>query len=97
MKIFAIDKLLQGASLEKIQPFLKDEARHAWKLHKEGYLRELNFRTDRPGVIVVMEVDSIEQAREIMSELPLVREKLIDFEYIPVGAFLPFEDLFEKY
>lgn len=96
MKIFAIDKLLPGATLEKIQPFLKEEARHAWKLHKEGYLRELHFRTDHPGVVIVMEVDSIEQARRIMNELPLVREKLIDFEYIPVGAFLPFEGLFEK-
>lgn len=96
MKIFAIDRLLTGASMEKIQPFLKEEALHAWKLLKEGSIRDIYFRTDHPGVVVVMEADSVENARKIMSTLPLVREKLIEFDFIPVGVFLPLEGLFKE-
>ena len=96
MKIFAIDYILNGVTMEKIMPHLKEEALHAWKLMKEEKIREIYFRKDHPGVVVVLEAGSIDEAKAIMSDLPLVREKLIEFDYIPVGAFLPLEGLFAK-
>ena len=80
--------------MEKIQPHLKEESRTAWKLYKEGIFREVYFRTDRPGAVIVMECDTVDTAKKALSDLPLVREKLIDFEVIPVGYFSPFEGLF---
>lgn len=75
---------------------MKDEAETAWQLYKSDVIREIYFRTDKPGVVVVMECENVEEAKKVMDELPLVRENLIKFEFIPVGYFSPFEDLFAK-
>lgn len=39
MKILAIDKFLEGTTLEKVQPHLENEMKIAWKHYKEGYIR----------------------------------------------------------
>lgn len=96
MKVFAIDKINPGVMHEQVQPYLKQEAKTAWQLYKSEVFRELYFRADHPGVVIVMECDSVDEARKALSELPLVKENLIEFELIPVGYFSPFEGLFAK-
>jgi len=46
------------------------------------------------GIVFMLECDSVDEAREILDELPFVREELIDFEFIPLGPFSYFELLF---
>lgn len=95
MKILAIDKLLPGANLDKIKPHLKEEAKMAWENYVSGIIREIYFRQDKPGAVLIMECKDVEEAKKLLSELPLVKERLIEFEFIPLGAFTPFETLFE--
>ncbi|QDU66742.1 YciI family protein [Engelhardtia mirabilis] len=94
-KVFAFDEFKPGVTLEQVAPLLKQEARHAWELYKQGVIRENYLRTDKPGALIVMEVDSVEQARSITDTFPLVKAGLIEFRFIPVGAFTPYETLFE--
>jgi hypothetical protein len=94
MKILAVAKVDPQTTREKIQPHLAAETMHAWKLYKEGTIREMYDRRDRMGVVFVLECDSVADARTSLSELPFVREKLIDFEVIPLGPFSYFEMLF---
>jgi hypothetical protein len=96
MKVLAIDKLLPGISIERIQPFLKSEAEHAWKNYEAGIFRELYMRGDRPGAVVILECRDIDDAKTIMAELPLVKEKFIEFDFIPLSPFTPFASLFGK-
>ena len=97
MKILAIAKVDPQTTLEKIQPHLEAEVKHAWKLFKEGTVREMYNCQDRPlGVVFVLECSSVNEAREILDELPFVREKFIDFEMIPLGPFSYFEMLFRN-
>lgn len=96
MKILAIDKFQPGIAMEDIAPHLRDEAAHAWRLYEQGVFRELYFRGDRPGAVVIMECPDVDEARKIMNELPLVKNNLIEFEFIPIGYFAPFASLFEK-
>ena len=96
MKIFAYDVAKPGVELNQIEPLLKKEAHHAWELYKKGIVRELYFRTDRPGVVLVLECKDVEEAREFTNELPLVQAGLIEFNFIPVGAFVPWESLFTE-
>ncbi len=96
MKILAIDKLLPEVATKDIAPHLRNEALHAWMLYKQGVFRELYFRGDRPGAVVIMECRDVDEARKIMNELPLVKSNLIEFEFIPIGYFAPFASLFEK-
>jgi hypothetical protein len=98
MKILAIAKVDPQTTLEKIQPHLEAEVKLAWKLYKEGTVREMyNCQDRRLGVVFVLECSGVDEARKILDELPLVREKLIDFEVIPLGPFSHFEMLSRDY
>jgi hypothetical protein len=96
MKILAIAKVDQETTLEKIQPHMEAEVKCAWKLYKEGPVREMYSCPDRRmGVVFVLECDTVDEARTALHELPFVREKFIDFEMIPLGPFSYFEMLFK--
>ena len=98
MKILAIAKVDPQTTLEKIQPHLEAEVKHAWKLYKAGTVREMYSCQDRRlGVVFMLECSSVDEARKILDELPFVREKLIGFEIIPLGPFSYFETLYRDY
>jgi hypothetical protein len=94
MKILCLSSVKPEATPEKINPCLKEEAAHAWSDYKAGLVREWYFRTDRPGVVLMLECADVAEARRRLGDLPLVKAGLIDFEYIPLGPFLPLEALF---
>jgi muconolactone delta-isomerase len=97
MKILAVDKILPGATEEKIKSHLKEEAAKGWELYNAGIFREMYFKTgDTPGAVLILETASVEEARQILNELPLVKEGLVDFEIIPLGPFIPFGMLFAQ-
>jgi hypothetical protein len=98
MKILAIAKVDPHTTPEKIRPHLEAEVRHAWKLNREGTVREMYSCQDRRlGVVFVLECGGADEARTILADLPFVREKLIDFEIIPLGPFSYFEMLFRDH
>lgn len=94
MKLLAIDRFLEGTTMEKVQPHIEEEMKVSWKHYKEGYIREWYFRQDTPGVVLIMECDSINEAQSLTDEFPLVKEGLITFDFIPLGPFEPLEALF---
>jgi len=96
MKILAIDKHLSGATPEKIKMLLKKEVQHSWELQKQEIIREIYFRTDNAGVVLILECKSIDEAQKVLSEFPLVKAGLIEFECMSLGCFKPFELLFGK-
>lgn len=93
MKILAIDKFLPGTTMETVQPYLQDEMKISWKHYKEGTVREWYFRQDQPGVVLILECDSVDEAQNLIDEYPLVKEGLIAFDLIPLGPFEPLEAL----
>lgn len=94
MKLLCLDIPTPGASPEKYRPYLADEARHAWKLHKSGVVRDFYFRQDRPGVVLIAECDSVEAAQQALREFPLSKAGLLDWKVIPLGPFATWELLF---
>ncbi len=96
MKILAIGKSLPDATEEEFRPHLQEEAARAWELYASGLFRELYFRTDRPDAVLVLECADVEEARQALDTLPLVREGLLDFDLIPLGPFVPFSRLFAE-
>lgn len=94
MKLLCLDIPLPGASPEKYEPHLRGEVRYGWQLYKAGIVRDIYFRQDRPGVAIIAECDSIEDARRALAEFPLAKAGLIDWQIIPLGPFLGWESLF---
>ena len=89
MKIIGIATAKPGVTQDQLKPFMKDEAREAWRLYQADVIRENYTRTDHPGVVTIFECASVADAERICQAFPLVREGLIDFEFIPVGYFQP--------
>lgn len=94
MKILALEKELPGAMAEAFQPLLKDEARRVWELQQSGALREIYFSADQHTAILMLECPSVDEARRVLSSLPLVTAGLIEFEIIPLAPYDGFARLF---
>ena len=97
MKILAIEKDVVGFRKNELDAtLLRQEAMRAWELQQSGRIREMYFRADKPLAILILECDSTDQAKEILSTLPLVRDGIIEFEIIPLVAYSGFQRLFKK-
>jgi len=95
MKILALEKELLNVKDSDFQPFLEAEARKAWELQQEGLIRELYF-TDDHCAVLILEANDKAHAREIVDQLPLVQQKLIDFDLMALTAYPGFARLFKQ-
>jgi len=84
MKILALEHEAPTATVEQFQQYAKDEARKVWELVQAGVVREANFRVDRNKAVLVLECQTVEEARDELSVLPFVQNELITFELIPL-------------
>jgi muconolactone delta-isomerase len=96
MKILAMEKEVPGVTDEEFAPHLKAEAARAWELHQAGVIRELYFRADWPGAVLMLECASVEEAAGVLNTLPLVQAGLIAFDIIPLQAYPGFSRLFAE-
>ena len=97
MKILAIEHDPPDVTDDQFtSELLRAEAQRAWELHQTGVIRELYFRADRSEAVLVLECADVDEARSILDTLPLVREKLIGFELIPLLAYPGFARLFAE-
>ncbi len=96
MRMLCLDRPLPGATPEKYQPHMLDEIRHTWQAYKQGIVRDIYFRQDRPGVAIFLECDSVEEAKKIFAEFPLFKAGVIEAEVIPLGPFANWEFLFAQ-
>lgn len=88
MKILAIEKAIAGVTEAQFTPeILKAEALKVWELQQRGFIREIYFRADETSAIVILECQDLDEAGSIIQQLPLVKEKLIDFEFIPLKPY----------
>jgi hypothetical protein len=95
MKIIAYDRFKPGVTMDTVQPYLKEEVANVWRLWKAGIVRENYARADVPGVVIVFECASVEEAKRHVDDFPLSRAGLLEWFYIPLDAPLPLEFLFD--
>jgi hypothetical protein len=95
MRIIALERPVPGVRDDAFTPaLLREEAEAAWALHQAGTIRELCFRTDREEAVLFLEAPDLAAAGELLARLPLVRERLIAFELVPLRAYPGFARLF---
>jgi hypothetical protein len=83
----------QGVNRQRIIRVMPAEIRATVKLYLNGEIRQWYSRGDARGVIFFLGVKTVEKAHAIMETLPLSKENLMDYEYIPVGPLLPLASL----
>jgi hypothetical protein len=92
MKILAIEKELKTVDWGKESQTLVDEARTAYDMLLSGSLREIYFNEHKHAVLV-LECDDQLSAKQLLSKLPLVRKKIIDFEIMELRPYTGFSRL----
>ncbi|MFE7746095.1 hypothetical protein [Nocardia sp. NPDC057455] len=95
MKVIVFDRFKPGVTLETINPYLPEEVANVWRLWKAGIVRENYARADEPGVVIVFEVDSVEDAQKYVADFPLTKAGYLEWTFVPVQAPLPLEALMD--
>lgn len=93
MKILAIEKELPGLTTADFKPYLKAEAGRVLELYEQGIIREIYFGRQEHNAVIIMECNSVQEATEILEELPLVKNKLINFSVIELMPYDGFSRL----
>lgn len=88
MKVFAMYSVKSAFTPEQRKEHMPQEVPATLKLYLEGKIEQFWFR-ENAGPIFLMNVESVEQARAALEQLPLVAAKLASFELIPVSPLMP--------
>jgi hypothetical protein len=96
MKVMAIGSI-KPLTPEQKEKILPSEVPATLKLYLDGKIEQYWFRPDpaKPGVIFLMSVESIDEARSLVDALPLVAAGLMSFELIQVGPLMPLRALIQ--
>jgi len=68
---------------------MPEEIRATVRLYLDGKIRQWFSRSDGKGVVFVLDCKDVAEARSIMETLPLSKEKLADYEFIPMAPLAP--------
>ncbi|CAM2152192.1 Muconolactone isomerase domain-containing protein [Pararobbsia alpina] len=89
MKVFATGNLTRQPTPEEQQTVMVKEVPATLQLYLDGKIEQFWFRTDRPGVVFLMDVASVEEAKATVGKLPLAAGGFISFDFTPVGPLTP--------
>jgi len=86
MKILAISKESEGVNWDNEQIAMKKEASQVYDLYLSGKLREIYF-TENYDAVLILECQDIQEAKKVVNRLPLVKNKLIRFEFMQLNPY----------
>ena len=94
MKFLAMDSGV-NVDEEKIKAHLAEDTAKVWELYSEGFIREIYQRGDNPFTVLILEADSLEEAKSKLATIPFVKMGITEFKtVIPLQPFTGFEALF---
>ncbi|MCC6615148.1 MAG: superoxide dismutase [Anaerolineae bacterium] len=96
MQILALEREQPGLAPDACMPHLRAEAARVWELQQAGILREIYFDADQHTAVLMLECADVDEARRILSEMPLVQAGLITFDVIPLAPYPGFARLFAE-
>ena len=88
-EVMVIQTVKQGVTRQQVMNVMPAEIRATVKLYLDGKIRQWYSRGDGRGVVVFLDVKTVEEAHTIIDTMPLSKENLMDHEYTPVGPLMP--------
>jgi hypothetical protein len=89
MKVMAVGSIVKPLAPEQRQQVMPNEVPATLKLYLDGKIEQFWFRQDAPGVIFLMNVENVEQAKTAVEALPLVTGGYAQYEFMQVGPLAP--------
>jgi hypothetical protein len=95
-RILAIGQFTSAPSVDQLKAHLPSEVPQTIRLYLDGKIAQWYARQDRPGVVFLLNVTSVEEARALLDALPLGQAGLMTFEFIPLGPLKQLQVLLPK-
>ena len=89
MKVMAIGSFAKPLTPEQRQQVLPSEVPATLKLYLDGKIEQFWFRHDEPGVVFLMNVESVDEARAAVHALPLAVAGFVKHEFMHLGPLMP--------
>jgi hypothetical protein len=89
MKVIAIASINQPLTPEQRQQIMPKEVPATLKLYLDGKIEQFWYRTDAPGVVFLMNVESVDEAQAVVNALPLAAGGFAQYQLMPVGPLAP--------
>lgn len=89
MKVLAIATITKPLSQEQREQVMPREVPDTLQLYLEGAIEQFWYRTDKPGVVFLMQAASVEEAKGKIDQLPLVTGGFASYEFLPLGPLMP--------
>ncbi|HEX4182747.1 MAG TPA: hypothetical protein VHY34_05775 [Caulobacteraceae bacterium] len=89
MKVLCISKWAKAPSAEERDAILPKEVPATLKLYLNGVIEQMWFKLDAPGVVFLVNAESVDAAKTHVHGLPMGQAGLMDFDFIPVGPLAP--------
>lgn len=89
MKVLAIASIVKPVSDEQRKEIMPKEVPATLQHYLDGKIEQFWARKDAPGVVFLMNADSVEQAQAELDTLPLVSGGFAKYQLIPVGPLAP--------
>jgi hypothetical protein len=94
MKVFAIATAKPTLTPDKLQKFMPAEVPATLQHYLDGTVEQFWFR-EKSGPIFLMNVESIDEAKASLAELPLVANDLMSYDVFPVTPLSPLKRLIQ--
>ncbi len=88
-KIIALGSVKAPLTPQQQQSIMPQEVPATVRLYLNGKIDQWFSRKDGGGVVFILNATPVEEARDLLAELPLAKASLMSFELIPVGPLLP--------
>jgi hypothetical protein len=78
---------------EAVMARARTELEVLWRLYRDGVVREM-YSPGGPGIVLVLEAGSVDEARRRLGELPLLRDRIMALELVELHPFRALQMLF---
>jgi tRNA A-37 threonylcarbamoyl transferase component Bud32 len=94
MKFLALEKEVEGVNWDLQKHILEKEAKHVYNLYEQGIIREIYF-SESKNAVIILECVNITEAKNVLQSLPLVGNKLIEFDVMELLPYTGYSRLFK--
>jgi hypothetical protein len=93
MKYMVNCSLRPDKSRDAFKAAIKEGPGHeSWELFQKRVVVEFAFKVGKvPGILLLMECDSEDEARSHIEKLPVVRDGWVDYQIDPISAAAKFD------
>ncbi len=88
-RVMATLTVKDGFTQEQFAKVMPQEVRSTVQIYLDGKIEQWWARGDGKGVVFIVDCKSVEEAKALLEGLPLVKEKLATFEYMPLRPLTP--------